>query len=77
MPSRPHKEQPGKVSCEIGTVRKSKTKKRRKRRIWKCLGLRQGAKKREAQKENKSVDGLPENMIKTNPAALGKEILEK
>ena len=42
MPRRPHKEKLGKVSSKIGTVRKSKTKKRRERKIgkrktrWKC-----------------------------------------
>ena len=45
-PSRPHKEQPGKVSSKAEVARKSKTKKRRKRRPgkrrtrWTCNGLR-------------------------------------
>ena len=46
MPSRPHKEQLGKVSSKIGTLRKSKMKKRRKTKTgkegtrWKCNGLK-------------------------------------
>ena len=45
-PSRPHKEQKGKVSSKAEVARKSKTKKRRKRRPgkrrtrWTCNGLR-------------------------------------